>query len=135
MPDDVGAEAPQPEHRSRRRAPAPSTRSEHHHRTTRQQVDPIRQTSDAELAKAVLRASNGSEIELDEKYTLTAFIVQRDADHATPLVVELLDHGPGYGTIRWQAAAYDELTGTATRLGQGTSADQALSDLDLTTLD
>ena len=64
---------------------------------------------------------------LDEWYLLTAFVVHRAAeDHTTPIVVELLDHGPAHGSTRWQATAYDELSGTATQLGHGASAEQAL---------
>jgi hypothetical protein len=64
---------------------------------------------------------------LDEKYLLTAFVVHRAADDDTrPIVVELLDHGPSHGSARWQAIAHDELSGAATPLSHGGSAEQAL---------
>jgi len=90
------------------------------------QATPIGEASEAELAAAVLTASNGSRIELDEQYLLTAFVVHRAVDDTRPIVVELLDHGPSHGSARWQATAYDELSGAATQLGHGASAEQAL---------
>jgi hypothetical protein len=60
---------------------------------------------------------------------LTAFGLHRAADDDTrPIVVELLDHGPSHRSARWQAHAHahDELSGAATQLGRGASAEQAL---------
>lgn len=77
----------------------PSARSARRpHRTSLRPVTPVGEASDAELAAAVLSASNGSRIELDERHMLTAFVVHRGADDDTrPIVVELLDHGPSHG--------------------------------------
>ncbi len=82
-----------------------------------------------QLAEAVLSASNGSRVELDEQYLLTAFVVHREPHVPTP-VVELLDHGPDHGAERWHASARDEFIGAATLLGCGSSAGQALRSLD-----
>ena len=121
MHDDLGARPPSADH-------DPSARSARRpHRTSLRQATPVCEPSDAQLAAAVLTASNGARAVLDERYLLTAFVVHRAADDDTRLiVVELLDHGPSRGSERWQATAYDELSGAATQLGHGASAEQAL---------
>lgn len=125
MHDDLGARRPNADH-------DPSARSARRpHRTSLRHATLVGEPSDAELAAAVLSASNGSQIVLDEKYLLTAFVVHRGADDdTTPIVVELLDHGASHGSGRWQALAHDELSGAATQLGHGASAEQALRCLD-----
>lgn len=125
MHDDLGARRPSADQ-------VPSARSARRpHRTSLRQTTPVDEVSDTPLAAAVLSASNGARIELDESYLLTAFVVHRAADDDTmPIVVELLDHGPSHGSARWQAIAHDELSGAATRLGCGASAEQALHCLD-----
>lgn len=125
MHDDLSARRPSADH-------DPSARpARRPHPTSLRQVTPVDEASDAELAAAVLSASNGSQIVLDERYLLTAFVVHRATDDdTTPIVVELIDHGPSHGPARWQATAYDELSGTATQLGHGASAEQALHCLD-----
>ncbi len=52
-----------------------------------------------------------------------------------PIVVELLDHGPRRSADRWQAMAHNEFSGSATELGQGETAEQALSALEWCALD
>lgn len=91
---------------------------------------------DSRLAGLVLAASKGSRLDLDEQYTLTAFVVhRRPSEDGAPIVVELLDHGPCAGSARWQAVAHDELSGAATQLGQGESVERALASLDWRSLE
>lgn len=101
-------------------------------------VDAVR-TDDAlepSLADLVLALSNGARVDLDEQYTLTAFVVHRGhGEESAPILVELLDHGPGAGSARWRAIAHDEVSGAATQLGQGDSAEQALAGLDWRSLE
>lgn len=124
MHDDLGARRPNADQDPTRSGSARSPRRPH--RASLRQLAPVGETSDAQLAAAVLSASNGVRIVLDEKYLLTAFVVHRGAEDTRPIVVELLDHGPSRGSDRWQAIAHDELSGAATPLSHGGSAEQAL---------
>lgn len=134
MHDHLGTGRPGSE---RGPSPAASAHSAHVRRRHRASLRPVIASPDAaQLTAAVLSASNGSRVDLDEQYILTAFVVHRGHDDGTaPIVVELLDHGASNRSARWQAVAYDELSGAATHLGDGDSAEQALTNLDWRSLD
>ena len=110
------------------------------HRTSPQHVIPALDPGKSGLAAAVLTASKGSRIDLDEQYLLTVFVVHRKTsedptEDTTPVVVELLDHGAAHGMARWQVIAHNEFSGAATPLAHGASAEQALRRLDWHSLD
>lgn len=139
MPDDHGDARPRA---GQDRTPgATHARPRRAHRVGQRSNASTPDTSAARLTAAVLTASKGCRIELDEHYTLTAFVVHRAADDdpatdpAPPIVVELLDHGAASGSTRWQATAYDELSGRATGLGHGATVEQALKQLDWHVID
>jgi hypothetical protein len=87
-----------------------------------------RKLSVDELQALVLDVTHARSVVVDEQYTLTAFVVERDPGRH--VVVEVIDRGAAGGEARWAASAYDERGGQGTDLNKGATAREAVRSLD-----
>lgn len=101
-----------------------------------QAVHPRARSADAELVGLLARAAGATSAVIDERYTVTAIIVEREVRGLSQTVlVELLDAGPEAGAERWLAIAYDDLRGVQTPSPTAATVAAVIERLDWSALD
>ena len=106
-------------------------------RSTRSpQVASRERGAEARLLDIVTQAAGASVAVVDERYTVTAVVLERDvAGVRQTLLIELLDAGPAAGEQRWRALACDELGGLSAPSVTGPSLEAVLAGIDWSTLE